>query len=176
MPKTTSTPTASRDRTRLCAPVRPVSGSAAASSTERAVVSTPVSASAASRVADPLGVVLVMASPGGACVMALLSAGRPGTGPGGGRGGCLGRGAAAGGRRSGPVNERPPVPAGTEGSARRSGGTDALGDYEDQAGRAHGATVRLDDAGRQPGRPTVWDRVSSDVGQEPGIVQHTGDR
>src|SRR3954454_2841598 len=51
MPKSTSTPTASSERTRLCAPVMPVAGSGAAAATERAVVSTPVRAAAASRVA-----------------------------------------------------------------------------------------------------------------------------
>src|SRR4051812_2820358 len=47
MPKTTSTPTASSDRTRLCAPVMPLTGSAAASAVVRAVVSTPSVACAA---------------------------------------------------------------------------------------------------------------------------------
>src|SRR4051812_11305168 len=66
MPKITSTPTASRDRTRLCAPVMPVAGSAAAAETERAAVSTPARAAAASRLAasreaGSLGVVVIAA-------------------------------------------------------------------------------------------------------------------
>src|SRR3712207_2971609 len=64
MPNTTSTPTASSERTRLCAPVMPVAGSAADAAIERAGVSTPVRAAAASRAADSLGVVLIGASPG----------------------------------------------------------------------------------------------------------------
>ena len=66
MPKITSTPTASSERTRLCAPVMPVAGSAAAAATERAAVSTPASAAAASLRRRPrggcsLGVVVISA-------------------------------------------------------------------------------------------------------------------
>src|SRR3712207_7542015 len=67
MPKMTSTPAASRLRTRLCAPVMPVAGSVARpvlpsparTAVAGRVVSTPSSAAAASRVADSLvGVVI----------------------------------------------------------------------------------------------------------------------
>src|SRR5829696_5432577 len=140
MPKITSTPTASRERTRLCAPVMPVAGSAAAG---RAAVSTPASEAAASRVAASLpacslGVVVI----GGLLALLVLS--------GGVRGGCLLR------------QQKTPRATGTEGSARRSG-TGALGDYEaaqatvdEQAGARHPHTVRPRGQGRQPTRPTVW--------------------
>src|SRR3954470_1009427 len=65
MPKTTSTPTASRERTRLCAPVRPVAGSAAASAMVRAVVSTPRVAWAAASV-GAVGVAGAGPAPGAA--------------------------------------------------------------------------------------------------------------
>src|ERR1700712_2447908 len=65
MPKTTSTPTASRERTRLCAPVMPVAGSAAASAMVRAVVSTPRVAAAAASV-GAVGVAGAGPAPGAA--------------------------------------------------------------------------------------------------------------
>jgi hypothetical protein len=77
MPKITSTPTASRLRTRLCAPVMPVAGSvgrpvlrsSARTAVAGRVVSTPSSAAAASRVADSLvGVVIGLSwARGGTC-------------------------------------------------------------------------------------------------------------
>ena len=149
----TSTPTASSERTRLCAPVMPVAGSAAASATDRAAVSTPARAAAASRVA--------------------VSRGRPpgGRAAGGVAGGVLARGgghrgvllglADRGGSAVGRGQQKTPRATGTEGSARRSW-TDALGDYEareqsaEQAGARHLHTVRLDGATRQPACPTRW--------------------
>src|SRR3954452_19149561 len=76
MPNTTSTPTASSERTRLWAPVMPLAGSAAAWAIERAVVSTPrVAAAAAS-----LGLVGVAGGgpAPGAAVGPGVGAGRPG--------------------------------------------------------------------------------------------------
>src|SRR4051794_5971630 len=72
MPKMTSTPTASSDRTRLCAPVMPVAGSvgapvvrsAARTAVAGRVVSTPSTAAAASRVADSLVGLVIGGSPG----------------------------------------------------------------------------------------------------------------
>src|SRR5215212_9123562 len=134
MPKMTSTPTASRERTRLCAPVMPVAGSAAASATERAVVSTPARDAAASRVlasrvSCSLGVVVISAFSWSLQVMCRARDGR--------------------GERCGFGQQKTPRATGTEGSARRSG-TGALGDYEavvaaveKQAGARHPHTVRL---------------------------------
>src|SRR3954465_14921624 len=125
MPKITSTPTASSDRTRLSAPVMPVAGSGAAAATDRAEVSTPARALAASRVgasrpAVSLGVVVISAFS-----WALL-----------GESGSSG-------------NKKPLVPQARRGQrvGRRTG---ALGEYEaaraagnGQVGARHLHTVRL---------------------------------
>src|SRR4051812_41035346 len=127
MPKITSTPTASRERTRLCAPVMPAAGSGTRAA-GRAAVSTPASEAAASWVADSLG----GASRGGVLIAAISWAVR-----------CAGR---LCGFRSRPVLARPTKNP----SCRRHGGvsasgrgTDALGDYEEAAGGTHPHTVRL---------------------------------
>src|SRR3954451_15482264 len=91
MPKITSTPTASSERTRLCAPVMPVAGSGARGS-GRAVVSTPASEAAASRLADSLGVGVLIAA-------FLLGLERAGSG-----------GAVRRSRGRGPANKNPLVP------------------------------------------------------------------
>src|SRR4051794_41781435 len=64
MPKMTSTPTASSERTRLCAPVMPVAGSTAGGAVVdgRSVVSTPARDAAASRLADSSGGVVLIAA------------------------------------------------------------------------------------------------------------------
>src|SRR4051794_41968192 len=86
MPKMTSTPTASSERTRLCAPVMPVAGSTAGGAVVdgRSVVSTPARDAAASRLAD---------SSGGGVLIAAISwrGGRGGGGGGGAPGGGPGR-------------------------------------------------------------------------------------
>src|SRR3954452_16081549 len=87
IPKTTSTPTASRDRTRLWAPVIPVAGCGLAGVC-RAVVSTPRVAAAA-------------ASVGGTGVAG--SGPAPGAATAGGRGGAVEPGAATAGGRAGEV-------------------------------------------------------------------------
>src|SRR3954454_12143446 len=122
MPKATSTPTASRERTRLCAPVMPVAGSAAASAIVRATVSTPrVAAAAAS-----LGVVGVDGAgpapgvaegPGAAALrpvllVVLISTISLGAGWGAAPDACRWSGALAG---RCPANKKPLVPDGTEG-------------------------------------------------------------
>src|SRR6476469_9554315 len=137
MPKITSTPTASSDRTRLCAPVMPVAGSTAAAATDRAAVSTPDRALAASRVgasrpAVSLGVVVIWAFS-----WALLKV----------RGSRFGAGSSG--------NKKPLVPQARRGQrvGRRTG---ALGEYEAAEGQAdarHLHTVRLGRRGRQPPRP-----------------------
>src|SRR4051812_32338565 len=127
MPKITSTPTASSERTRLCAPVMPETGSGMRAA-GRAAVSTPASAAAASWVADSLGGASRGGSSrgGGVLIAAISWAVR-------GAGGLCGAG---GGGDVVPGQQKTPRAAGTEGSARRSG-TDALGDYEEAAGRTH---------------------------------------
>src|SRR5947209_14200699 len=141
MPKTTSTPTASRERTRLCAPVMPEAGSGAEASGERAAVSTPVSDSAASRVADPLGVVVLIAS-------VLLAAGWT-------------ERAIAGG------TTKNPSCLWHGGASASVGETGALGNYE-EAGAAHLLTVLPGAPARQPDRPTVWTVTASFVGEPVG--------
>src|SRR3954453_22590017 len=133
MPKITSTPTASRDRTRLCAPVMPVAGSVALRPAAADTVSTPARAAAASRgAACSLGVVVIWV------LLAVLN-------------GWNGYG-----------QQKTPRATGTEGSAHRSW-TDALGDYEaaeagvkELASAGHLHTVRLARRGRQPTRLTMW--------------------
>src|SRR3954468_24914209 len=133
MPKMTSTPTASSDRTRLCAPVMPVAGSTVGPPVDRSVVSRPATEAAASRVAASRAAASL-----GVVVIAAVS--WP----------CWASADAGSWRRVG--QQKTPRATGTEGSARRSG-TGALGDYEDaaeaavdeQAGVGHLHTVRLVD-------------------------------
>src|SRR3954464_13952038 len=129
MPKATSTPTASSERTRLCAPVMPVTGSAAASAMVRAVVSTPRVAAAAASLGggggDGGG-----PAPGGAgrargvaegrgaaawrpvLLVVLISTISLGAGWGAAPDACRWSGASAG---RCPANKKPLVPDGTEG-------------------------------------------------------------
>src|SRR3954449_12661727 len=121
MPKITSTPTASRERTRLCAPVMPETGSGMRAG-GWAVVSTPASEAAASWVADSLR----GASRGGRVLIAAFSwAVRC-------AGGLFGAGAGPSGWRVGehslvPANKKPLVPQARRGQ-RVGRGTGALGD------------------------------------------------
>src|SRR4051794_26303922 len=129
MPKMTSTPTASRERTRLCAPVIPVAGPGVP-----AVVSTPASEAAASRLADSLrGDVVLIADFSWAVRVGGVRCCRPG-------------------RRSS-ANKKPLVPQARRGQ-RVGRGTDALGDYEEAASGTHADTVRLGHRRRQIPRPT----------------------
>src|SRR5689334_2560255 len=145
MPKITSTPTASRERTRLCAPVMPVAGSGTRAAGWVAV-STPASEAAASWVADSLGVLIAAFS------WAVRR--------------CGGRAVLLGAAGPDPANKKPLVPQARRGQ-RVGQGTDALGDYEEAAGRTHPHTVRLGRYRRQMPRPTQWtarcDSVRSDA-------------
>src|ERR1700709_100539 len=132
MPKITSTPTASSERTSLCAPVIPVAGSRAG--TVRTVVSTPAREAAASRVACSLwgGVMSAFSWPGG------------------------GAGGAAQGRAT-----KTPSCHRHGGVSASVGATDALDDYEDERASAkHRNTLRPHARTRQPRHPTVWTSVS----------------
>src|SRR3954447_8060604 len=138
----TSTPTASSERTRLCAHVMPVAGSTAgeAGVDGRSVVSTPARDAAASRVADSSGVVVLIAGFSWRAVRC---------------GRVCGAGGSEGPSRVDGANKKPLVPQARRVSAS-VGRTDALGDYEELAGNAHPHTVRPPGRRRQPSRPTQW--------------------
>src|SRR5690242_14963364 len=142
MPKITSTPTASRERTRLCAPVMPVAGSGTRAAGWVAV-STPAREAAASWVADSLGVLIAAFSwavrwYGGGLF-------------------CWARPVLT------PANKKPLVPQARRGQ-RVGQETDALGDYEEAAGRTHPHTVRPGGRRRQIPRPTQWTGRRDSVG------------
>src|SRR4051812_25974935 len=154
MPKMTSTPTASSERTRLCAPVMPVTG---AGTPGRAAVSTPDREAAASRVGDSGAASRRAGRATGSLGVVVIS------------GGLLGRAEGRAVPANGGCQQKTPRAAGTEGSARRSG-TGALGDYEDVAETAvgeqaeHPHTVRPRRSGRQPRRPIRWTPGAGDLG------------
>src|SRR4051794_15387120 len=178
IPKTTSTPTASRDRTRLWAPVIPVAGCGLAGVC-RAVVSTPRVAAAAASVGGT-GVAGSGPAPGAAtaggragAVEPGAAAGRPvlllvlistislGAGWGAEADACRGAGWPV--RRSRPTKN--PSCRWHGGVARRSGGTGALGDRYELASAGHSDTLRLGRRRRQPQRLTVREAPISFVGR-----------
>src|SRR6185437_9308017 len=138
--------TASRERTRLCAPVMPVAGSGTRAAGWVAV-STPASEAAASWVADSLGVLIAAFS------WAVRR--------------CGGRAVLLGAAGPDPANKKPLVPQARRGQ-RVGQGTDALGDYEEAAGRTHPHTVRPGGRRRQIPRPTQWTGSRDSVGLAAG--------
>src|SRR3954447_8898649 len=134
MPKTTSTPTASSDLTRLWAPVMPLTGSAAASAIVRAVVSTPRVAWAAASVGAPVRPALLVV------LISTISLGAGGVR----RRTPVGFSGAVTGRR--PANKKPLVPMARRGGAA-FGRTGALADRYEQTSARHSDTLRLPDPG-----------------------------
>ena len=151
----TSTPTASSERTRLCAPVMPVAGSARPRRRSGRRSRRRPATAAASRVA---------------CLARRWWSSRRSPGPV--RYGCLlGRATCV------PGNKKPLVPQARRGQ-RVGRATDALGDYEaagqrdEQAGAGHPHTVRPVGPARQPTRPTRWTPVSICMARRRLAVQH----